>query len=526
MATLTGKSVASTYKDVLKINSASDNAGIDATLRAVEDGDATASALKIAAEKVEVIPASANSTTAFEVSQTDGTNILTVDSTNARVGIGTASPAAILDVTDADNTVFDATNAAGQRSLGSTAYVYNSSTTNNSFSQVAFFNRSASGATSRIVAVTPAANESELAFVTDDGTPAEAVRIDKSGNVGIGTETPDSVLHVVGTNAQTGGLTFESSAGTAADRLAIYPAGNYGMAIKKLHASTVLNFYNSAGGYEMVLDSGGNVGIGTATPGQLLDVNSGSGNAIADGWDTHSLTIYKENIEDASGYLDKVLACPSQKWNRKPFVSADEIKEAVLEEFGEDVLIEEAVEAVEVVGAQEEVAWDVELPTMDNTKDEIKSFMDEYSLSYNSGDTKQDLLDKIPALKQEAIEGVAAVEAKEAVYERQYSVWDEYFPEDNSHRQKALYNMPDGDLKNWIDEWCEAKRVEMRPEPRWQKKRLGLVADAELTAEHLPEVISINDEGEPTGIDTMAYIGILHNAIQELSAKVEALENQ
>jgi hypothetical protein len=83
--------------------------------------------------------------------------------------------------------------------------------------------------------------------------------------------------------------------------------------------------------------------------------------------------------------------------------------------------------------------------------------------------------------------------------------------------------MSEGDLKTWIDEWCEAKRVEMRPEDKWQKKRLGLVADAELTVEHLPEVISINDKGEPTGIDTMTYIGILHNAIQELSAKVEAL---
>jgi len=118
-----------------------------------------------------------------------------------------------------------------------------------------------------------------------------------------------------------------------------------------------------------------------------------------------------------------------------------------------------------------------------------------------------------------------AVEAVEAVYEKQYSVWDELFPEDISHRQKALYNMPEGDLKDWIDEWCESKRVEMRPEDKWQKKRLGLVADAELTAEHLPEVVSINDEGEPTGIDTMTYIGILHNAVQELSAKVAELES-
>jgi len=226
------------------------------------------------------------------------------------------------------------------------------------------------------------------------------------------------------------------------------------------------------------IDSSGNVGIGTTAPGQLLDVNSGGGNMIADGYDTHSLAVYKENIEDASGYLDKVLACPAQKWNRKPFVSADEIKEAVLEEFGEDVLIEEAVEAKEAV------------------------------------------------LDEDGNESEPAVEAKDAVYERQYSVWDELFPEDNSHRQKALYNMPDGDLKTWIDDWCEAKRVEMRPENKWQKKRLGLVADAELTAEHLPEVVSINDDGEPTGIDTMTYIGILHNAIQELSAKVEALENK
>jgi len=201
----------------------------------------------------------------------------------------------------------------------------------------------------------------------------------------------------------------------------------------------VLQVKNNATALMTVLGDG-KVGINTTDPGQVLDCNDGSGNMIADGYDTHSLAIYKENIEDASGYLDKVLACPAQKWNRKPFVSADEIKKAVLGEFGE-------------------------------------------------------------------------------------TVWKEYFPEDNSHRQKALYNMPDGDLKTWIDDWCEVKRVEMRPENKWQKKRLGLVADAELTAEHLPEVISINDDGEPTGIDTMTYIGILHNAVQELSAKVTALEN-
>jgi len=217
-----------------------------------------------------------------------------------------------------------------------------------------------------------------------------------------------------------------------------------------------LEFYTDGAAALMGCD----VGINTMSPGRILDCNSGGGSPIADGWSTHSLTIYKENIENASGYLDKILACPAQKWNRKPFISADEIKEAVLEEFGEIILNDEVIEA------------------------------------------------------------------KEVVYKKQYSVWNKYFPEENSHRNKALYNMPDCDLKDWIDEWCENKRVELRPGFTWKKKRLGLVADVALTAKYLPEVISVNKKGEPIGIDTMNYIGILHNAIQELNTKVEVLENK
>ena len=203
----------------------------------------------------------------------------------------------------------------------------------------------------------------------------------------------------------------------------------------------VIDEASISSGDDLVVYTGGNVGVGTQVPQQKLDVNAGSGAMIADGYDTHSLAIYKENIEDASGYLNKVISCPAQKWNSKPFISANKIKEAALDEFGEDV-------------------------------------------------------------------------------------WNGYFPEENSHKNKALYSMPEGDLKTWIDNWCEAERVKVRGEAKWQKKRLGLVADAELTAEHLPEVIAINDDGEPTGIDTMTYIGVLHNAIQELSAKVTVLENK
>ncbi len=75
-----------------------------------------------------------------------------------------------------------------------------------------------------------------------------------------------------------------------------------------------------------------------------------------------------------------------------------------------------AIQAVEGVEGQEEITW-TDKPTEENTKDEIKAWMDSNELEYNSGDTKQDLLDKIPEVQQEFIQSVEAVEAVDAVYE-------------------------------------------------------------------------------------------------------------
>jgi hypothetical protein len=180
------------------------------------------------------------------------------------------------------------------------------------------------------------------------------------------------------------------------------------------------------------------VGLFTTAPGAVLDVNSGAGNMIADGYDTHSLAKYKEGITAASGYLAKLTAVPAQTWTKKPFVSADSIKEATIEEFGKD-------------------AWEV------------------------------------------------------------------YFPYDASHKNKALQNMEAGEMKTWIDAWAETQRVEFRKEVKWKKKNVGLVADATATLTNLPEVVSTDLEGNPTGIDTLSYVGVLHSALVELSKKVDAL---
>ena len=52
MATLTGKTIASTYKDLLQVSN--NNSGVDGTLRDIEDGEGTASALQISQSGVNI----------------------------------------------------------------------------------------------------------------------------------------------------------------------------------------------------------------------------------------------------------------------------------------------------------------------------------------------------------------------------------------------------------------------------------------------------------------------------------------
>ena len=72
-------------------------------------------------------------------------------------------------------------------------------------------------------------------------------------------------------------------------------------------------------------------------------------------------------------------------------------------------------EAVAEVKAVDAVEWEGK-PTDDNTVAEIKSFMDTNSIDYSAGDSKSDLLGKIPAYKKNALHGVPG-QAKE---EREY----------------------------------------------------------------------------------------------------------
>jgi hypothetical protein len=108
-----------------------------------------------------------------------------------------------------------------------------------------------------------------------------ALSILNNGNVGIGTTSPDTKLHVVSSEASV--LRLISSGGDA--RINIGHSANGGFIGYSNTGSTGNLFYVTTGagtiGSGFVMDNNGNVGIGTTTPGSKIDVIS-STTQIAD----------------------------------------------------------------------------------------------------------------------------------------------------------------------------------------------------------------------------------------------------
>lgn len=126
---------------------------------------------------------------------------------------------------------------------------------------------------------TASAAASLLMDVQLGGTSRFCVR--KDGNVGIGTTTPSAPLHIIGSSG-TGGLRIDTASGSGTGYidtlmgntpfLRLYQStGGY----LRLGAQGGIDSYTSAGAARdltLNVNSGGNVGIGTASPGVALDV--------------------------------------------------------------------------------------------------------------------------------------------------------------------------------------------------------------------------------------------------------------
>lgn len=207
---------------------------------------------------------------------------------NGRVGIGMVNPAGLLDIKKNVSTAYDATDDDAQRAGTATLSIRNDDGTTNSFAQLTFDTAGTDQSIARIVAIRSGTASNHLAFVTESGnTKSEKFRITAGGNIGIGTESPETSLHIKdGTaspmitlenpNNNTGTratyIRHKFDDGFGGEILCLRPSGAAATGAEISFRVGGLNAANQ----KMVIKSTGNVGIGTASPNGKLHISSGT----------------------------------------------------------------------------------------------------------------------------------------------------------------------------------------------------------------------------------------------------------
>jgi len=218
---------------------------------------------------------------------TAGTNAVYIDASQ-NVGIGQTSPQAKLQI----NTAADGAQiivVGAQTANEQTLLFRNSYYTNNTTSGLAAIGWIDSGSSGGSLTFKTGVNGGGVTNI-----PTEKVRIDNAGNVGIGTSSPATKLHIKGSLAL-GSIRSESTGDvttTGYNYISFYDTsgqvGYVGYAgaansydIVNNLASGFLTF--KTGGYteRMRIDSSGNVGIGTTTPSRPLVVYGASNSYLA-----------------------------------------------------------------------------------------------------------------------------------------------------------------------------------------------------------------------------------------------------
>src|SRR5437868_4621944 len=264
-------------------------------------------------------------TIVFEVDAGAPANSLRVSS-SGNIGLGTATP--VLDIhvntTDTPAMRLDQNNSGG----------FTAQTWDIAGNEANFFVRDVTSG-------------SRLPFRIRPGAPTSSIDIAASGNVGIGTASPGTILDVQGsvmtlgsdlnattrTNATTkvsrvgvppfttGNLNFAYVAGatTSTDNIAAV-----GGAAGGLSAATVIVFHTAAntntdsGTERMRITSAGRVGIGTTTPDQVLSVNGDASKSGGGSWQTFSDERLKRIIGPFNSGLNAVLRLQPLRYEYKP----------------------------------------------------------------------------------------------------------------------------------------------------------------------------------------------------------------
>jgi hypothetical protein len=201
---------------------------------------------------------SAGNNAALVVNQAAAANSLYV-AANGNVGIGVTDPGAALHIKGGnDNTLF--IDNDGSRY---TAWYLRNNGTNKV--QSYWDNDNA------LFVLGTVASSAELALTTGDNE--EAIRIDSSGNVGIGTTAPSSKLTVFGGNLVVGNGSATSTITNGEINLDYGISAATGTIANLTVTATTTSGTLNVGSGNLYVSENGNVGIGTTTPGYTLDVD-------------------------------------------------------------------------------------------------------------------------------------------------------------------------------------------------------------------------------------------------------------
>jgi hypothetical protein len=334
-------------------------------------------------------------------------------------------------------------------------------------------------------------NDSFMSFATKlNGSEAEKMRITSGGKVGIGTDSPSSMLTIAKAVDNGGGIgdatvtilnsdnpsTTETTQSTQLD-FSLKGTTDNGVAYSAQPAARIkatkdgsdwfdntgtyddwdgqLEFYTvnegALGTAKMVIDTDGNVGI-AMTPGgsHKLDVTGSAGLSTGTAWTNTSDERIKTNIETIENGLDKINQLRPVSFN-----------------YSEDYLEQH--------------------PEIDSSKKYNSFLAQEYAEVFPDAVSICSNLEKVIVEAVEGVEAVEAVEAQDATY---YEEGDE-----------LLEDKEIGDIKTEAVEVVEA------------------VEAVEAVAEE--KEVMVEDMLQFTPHDLNMY---LVKAIQELSAKVDALE--